>query len=58
MKSITGPPAESTDSLFEEGEIEDLLEDFFCKEEVKCECGSEKCGSPKHSGWCPKWEEN
>lgn len=20
-----------------------------------CECGSEKVGSPRHSGWCPRW---
>lgn len=24
---------------------------------VVCECGSEKCGSPSHSKWCPKWKE-
>lgn len=23
---------------------------------IKCECGSESCGSPKHSQWCPKYE--
>jgi hypothetical protein len=23
---------------------------------LKCECGSEACGSPKHSTWCPKYE--
>jgi hypothetical protein len=21
----------------------------------QCECGSEKCGSPKHSHYCPKY---
>lgn len=37
------------------------LEDSFNKlikidlEEDKCECGSEKVGSPKHSTWCKKW---
>lgn len=20
-----------------------------------CECGSDKCGSPRHSSWCPKY---
>lgn len=23
---------------------------------VKCECGSEKVGSSRHSNWCPKFE--
>jgi hypothetical protein len=22
--------------------------------ETKCECGSDRVGSPKHSNWCPK----
>lgn len=21
-----------------------------------CECGSDSCGQPKHSDWCPKFE--
>ena len=25
--------------------------------ELKCECGSEKVGSPRHSSWCPKHVE-
>jgi hypothetical protein len=25
-------------------------------EQIKCECGSEKCGSNKHSNWCPKYD--
>lgn len=24
---------------------------------VVCECGSEKVGSPRHSGYCPKYKE-
>jgi hypothetical protein len=24
--------------------------------EIKCECGAEKCGFPKHSDYCPKYE--
>lgn len=27
-------------------------------EEDKCECGSEKVGSPGHSTWCKKWSRN
>jgi len=26
-----------------------------CKK--KCECGADACGSPKHSEYCPKYEE-
>lgn len=22
---------------------------------TRCECGSDTCGSPKHSHWCPKF---
>jgi hypothetical protein len=25
------------------------------REEIKCECGSESVGSPKHSTWCKKF---
>lgn len=25
--------------------------------EIKCECGSEACGSSAHSEWCPKHEK-
>lgn len=25
-------------------------------QKTKCECGSEKCGSSKHSSWCPKYQ--
>lgn len=24
---------------------------------IKCECGSEKCGSDRHSTWCPKFAQ-
>ena len=23
---------------------------------IKCECGADKCGSPGHSTWCPKYK--
>lgn len=26
--------------------------------ENKCECGSDVCGSPQHSSWCPKYKNN
>jgi hypothetical protein len=25
---------------------------------IKCECGSEKVGSTRHSHWCPKYKES
>lgn len=25
--------------------------------EKRCECGTEKCGSNKHSEWCPKYKK-
>jgi len=25
---------------------------------IECECGSDKCGSNKHSNWCPKYDIN
>jgi len=28
------------------------------EENVKCECGSEKCGSSIHSTWCPKYRKD
>lgn len=27
------------------------------EKETKCECGSDKVGSPFHSKWCPKHEK-
>ena len=27
------------------------------KPEVKCECGSDAVGSPRHSEWCPKYRK-
>lgn len=34
----------------------DLVKEFerLIGEGHKCECGSDKVGSPKHSTWCPK----
>ena len=52
---------ENTDPLFEEGEIENLLDGFIEWDEEnevkKCECGSSACGSPKHSKYCPKYDK-
>ena len=25
---------------------------------AKCECGSDKCGHPSHSEWCPRFQAN
>jgi hypothetical protein len=30
---------------------------FGYGDELKCECGSDKCGSPRHSTWCKKFKE-
>ena len=27
------------------------------EKEIKCECGSESVGSPRHSTWCPKFSK-
>jgi hypothetical protein len=50
-----------------EEEIEELLDAFEggdesaieveVQEELICACGSDKCGSPIHSDWCPKFEK-
>jgi hypothetical protein len=37
---------------------QDLLREFermVSEGEANCECGSEKAGSSRHSGWCPKY---
>ena len=58
------------DGLFTEEEIDQLILDFENynifpenigidhENELQCECGAEKCGSPKHSDWCPKWQKD
>jgi hypothetical protein len=28
--------------------------DWGVEEDKECECGADKCGSPKHSSWCAK----
>jgi hypothetical protein len=28
----------------------------WAKPALNCECGSEKCGSNRHSNWCPKYD--
>jgi|GEM_PF-2457191 len=35
---------------------DDGLDWFGSTFSTKCECGSEKVGSSKHSSWCPKFE--
>jgi len=55
------------DKLFSEKEVAEWLESIGIPQNVgqqpeceviyKCECGSEKCGSPRHSDWCPKHED-
>lgn len=27
----------------------------FVNKDIQCECGADKCGSPGHSQWCPKY---
>lgn len=45
------PPAQTSiqDDYYGEGIASQL------KPPLSCECGSEKCGSPAHSSWCPKF---
>jgi hypothetical protein len=38
------------------GAVQDVLTSEFKILELSCECGSAKVGSPRHSGWCPKYE--
>jgi hypothetical protein len=47
-----------------EKEIETLFAQWEAAEEednmklhTQCECGSAKVNSPRHSTWCPKYEE-
>ena len=58
MMKAPNPNWESSDPLFAGEEVEQLLRDYveWDESELKCECGSESCGSPKHSAWCPKSE--
>jgi hypothetical protein len=35
-----------------------LIYDSECmNRDKRCECGADKCGSPRHSCWCPKYKE-
>ena len=50
--------------LFTDEEITELLNNIFpqntgleAQPKVECECGADKCGSPRHSDWCPKHKE-
>jgi len=57
------PGWENSDPLFSEEEVDRLLREYVEWDEkevekLKCECGSDACGSPKHSDWCPKCKKS
>lgn len=55
---MSNPGWENSEPLFENEEIEEMLQKFLEEEDdlLSCECGSEACGSPMHSSYCPKFE--
>lgn len=47
-------PSKLFENQYEKLDLSKITEYSLSGSDIRCECGSEKCGSNKHSSWCPK----